>query len=279
MARYAAEGAHVTLVTCTLGELGEIVLPELEHLAADRDGGLGEHRVGELAAAMAELGVTDHRFLGGAGRFHDSGMVWSDDGRRALPPEPVRPDSFWAADLRDAADLLVEVIREVRPQVVVTYDDNGQYGHPDHVQAHRVTTYAVALAAVESYRTDLGPCWEVPKMYWTAMPRNVIQQGIEAIREQSPDYDIVDSADDFGFAVDESAVAAVIDGTDVFKQKQAAMRAHASQIDVNDQFFALSDNVGHDIWSSEYYRLARGERGSVNPATGREEDLFAGLGV
>ncbi|HEY9378499.1 MAG TPA: PIG-L family deacetylase, partial [Jiangellaceae bacterium] len=75
MARYAAEGAHVTLVTCTLGEEGEVLVPELAHLAADRDDTLGQHRIGELAAAMAELGVTDHRFLGGPGRYRDSGMA------------------------------------------------------------------------------------------------------------------------------------------------------------------------------------------------------------
>src|SRR5690606_4858410 len=104
MAKYAAEGAHVTLVTCTRGEEGEILVPELEHLAADKTDRLGEHRETELAAAMAELGVTDYRWLGGAGRYRDSGMIGT--------PANERPECFWRADLVEAADLLVPVIRE-----------------------------------------------------------------------------------------------------------------------------------------------------------------------
>jgi N-acetyl-1-D-myo-inositol-2-amino-2-deoxy-alpha-D-glucopyranoside deacetylase len=138
MARYAAEGAQVTLVTCTLGELGEIIPPSLAHLA-DGDGAkLGEYRIGELAAACAELGVTDHRFLGGPGRWRDSGMMGTagnDD-----------PRCFWRADLDQAAHALLDVIREVRPQVLVTYDANGFYGHPDHIQAHRVAWRAFEQA-------------------------------------------------------------------------------------------------------------------------------------
>lgn len=277
MARYVAEGAHVTLVTCTLGEHGEILLPEIAHLAADRDDQLGPHRQTELAAAMAELGVADHRFLGGPGRYRDSGMVWSGDGRRALPPEPVRPDSFWAADLRDAADLLVEIIREIRPQVVVTYDDNGQYGHPDHVQAHRVATYGIALAGVSSHRLDLGDPWVVQKVYWTAMPRGVIQGGLDAMAESGTPYEGLESADDLGFVVEDDAIDAVVDGTKYFQQKKAAMKAHASQIDVTEGFFALTDNVGQGIWGHEHFRLAKGPRGQGDNVNGVETDLFAGV--
>src|SRR6478609_7812612 len=131
MARYVAEGRGVTLVTCTGGEMGEILVPELEHLAADRDDGLGEHRRGELEAAMKVLGVTDHRYLGGFGRYRDSGMEWHDDGH-AVPGRDVPENAFWHADLTEAATQLVEVIRELRPQVLVTYDQFGHYGHPDH---------------------------------------------------------------------------------------------------------------------------------------------------
>src|SRR4051812_15914268 len=114
MARYAGEGAGVTLVTCTLGEEGEVLVPDLAHLAADRDDTLGTHRIGELAAAMKIIGVTDHRFLGGPGRYRDSGMMGA--------PQNDRPDCFWAADLDEAASHLVAVIREIRPQVLVAYD-------------------------------------------------------------------------------------------------------------------------------------------------------------
>ncbi|HEV2257942.1 MAG TPA: N-acetyl-1-D-myo-inositol-2-amino-2-deoxy-alpha-D-glucopyranoside deacetylase [Streptosporangiaceae bacterium] len=142
MARYAAEGARVTLVTCTLGELGEIIPPSLAHLAAEKEGGLGEYRIGELAAACAALGVTDHRFLGGPGRWRDSGMMGTagnDD-----------PRCFWRADVDQAADALLDVIGEVRPQVLVTYDADGAYGHPDHIQAHRVAWRACELAGPDA---------------------------------------------------------------------------------------------------------------------------------
>ncbi|MGE5763319.1 MAG: N-acetyl-1-D-myo-inositol-2-amino-2-deoxy-alpha-D-glucopyranoside deacetylase, partial [Mycobacterium leprae] len=147
MARYAAEGVGVTLVTCTLGEEGEILEPGLEHLAADREDRLGEHRIGELAEAMRCLGVRDHRFLGGPGRWRDSGMM-------GLPTND-RPSCLWQADLDEATAALVSIVREVRPQVVVTYDENGGYGHPDHIQAHRVAVRAVDAAGDPAYRPDL----------------------------------------------------------------------------------------------------------------------------
>jgi N-acetyl-1-D-myo-inositol-2-amino-2-deoxy-alpha-D-glucopyranoside deacetylase len=135
MARYVAEGAQVTLVTCTLGELGEIIPASLIHLTPDQ---LGAHRIGELAAACAELGVTDHRFLGGPGRWRDSGMMGT----------PANEDRrcFWQADVDEAAAALVKVIEDTEPTAIVTYDANGFYGHPDHIQAHRVAWQAYQLA-------------------------------------------------------------------------------------------------------------------------------------
>ena len=150
MAKYAAEGAGVTLVTCTLGELGQIIPPELAHLAADSGRGLGEYRIGELAAACAELGVTDHRFLGGPGRWRDSGMM-------GLPSNDD-PGCFWQADVDEAARELLSVIREVRPQVLISYDDNGFYGHPDHIQAHRVAWRAFEMADGAVASSTRRPC-------------------------------------------------------------------------------------------------------------------------
>ncbi len=138
MAKYAAEGAQVTLVTCTLGELGEIIPPALAHLAAEQEDRLGPYRVGELAAACAALGVTDHRFLGGAGRWRDSGMMGT--------PGNDDPRCFWRADVDVAARALLDVIAEVRPQVLLSYDAAGAYGHPDHIQAHRVARRAFERA-------------------------------------------------------------------------------------------------------------------------------------
>jgi N-acetyl-1-D-myo-inositol-2-amino-2-deoxy-alpha-D-glucopyranoside deacetylase len=152
MAKYAAEGARVTLVTCTLGEEGEIIPPSLAHLAAAKEDRLGEYRIGELAAACAALGVTDHRFLGGPGRWRDSGMMGT--------PANDDPRCFWRADIELAAQALLDVIGEVRPQVLVTYDANGFYGHPDHIQAHRVAWRAFERAGPG------GP----EKFYATAAP-------------------------------------------------------------------------------------------------------------
>lgn len=275
MARYVAEGVQVTLVTCTLGEEGEVVMPALEHLAADKDDGLGQYRVGELATAMAELGVTDHRFLGGPGRYRDSGMAYGEDGN-AMPRAETRPDAFWCADIREAADHLVAVVREVRPQVLVTYDETGGYGHPDHIQAHRVATYATALAAVPSYRLDLGVPWEVPKVYWAALPRSVIEDGIARTREQGSDFFGVQNVEDFGMVVPDEHITAAIDGTSYVERKLAAMRAHASQISSDGPFFALADKL-ENFWGWEHYRLAKGIPGRRDPDTGWETDLFAGL--
>lgn len=269
MAKYAADGVLVTLVTCTLGEEGEVLLPELSHLASDKDDALGAHRQQELAAAMAELGITDHRLLGGAGRFRDSGMV-------GTPPND-RPDCFWRADLLAAATELVPVLREVRPQVVVTYDDFGGYGHPDHIQAHRVTHYAIALAASPTFRSDLGPAWQVSKVYWTAFPRSIVRAGIEALKAQGVDDEFTAmDPDDLPFACDDDLVTTAVDATAHLSAKMAALRAHGTQVSVDGGFFALADNVGSEAFGTEYYRLAQGAL-VVAPGEEKETDLFAGI--
>src|SRR6202046_4330811 len=156
MAKYAAEGARVTLVTCTLGELGEIIPPDLRHLFPDE---LGQHRIVELDRACAALGVADHRFLGGEGRYRDSGMMGL--------PDNDDPRCFWQANIEEAADALAKVIEEVAADVIVTYDANGFYGHPDHIQAHRVTRRAHELTG------------QTAQLYETAIPRSVLAQAVE----------------------------------------------------------------------------------------------------
>ena len=270
MAKYAAEGAHVTLVTCTLGEEGEIVLDDHAHHAADRNDTLGEHRATELANAMLALGVTDHRLLGHPGKYRDSGMMGT--------PDNDDPACFWRADLLTAATDLVAVLREVRPQVLVTYDDFGGYGHPDHIQAHRVAMYGAMLAAAPSFRPDLGAAWDVAKIYWSAFPRSYIRAGIEALRAagDTSGFAAMDP-DDIPFAVDDTLVTTVVDGEAHFERKMAAMRAHATQISVEDGFFALSNNLGSRALGTEFFRLVRGRAGGEPDADGRETDLFAGL--
>ncbi|MBD8870321.1 N-acetyl-1-D-myo-inositol-2-amino-2-deoxy-alpha-D-glucopyranoside deacetylase [Nocardioides donggukensis] len=278
MAKYVREGRGVTLVTCTAGEMGEILVPELEHLAADRDDLLGEHRQGELQDAMALLGVRDHRFLGGFGHYRDSGMKWHDDGH-AVAADEVHDNAFWRADLTDAADLLVEVIREVRPQVLVTYDQFGGYGHPDHIQAHRVAMYAAQLAAVPSYRLDLGEPWDIAKIYWGAMSESRMREGLRALRAAG-DTTTFEGMDPEGpmpfFVVPDEQLSAVVDGTDVVDRKMAALAAHRTQISVDGPFFALSNNIGAPAWGLEFFRIAKGVPGPTGDE-GLETDLFAGL--
>ncbi len=275
MAKYAAEGAHVTLVTCTLGELGEVIPEDLAHLAADRENRLGEYRIGELATACKALGVTDHRFLGGPGRWRDSGMMGL--------PSNGEPDCFWQAGVDVAARELVAIIREVRPQVMVTYDDSGFYGHPDHIQAHRVAWRAFQLAADPAILLGTGSvgAWRVTKFYAIAMPRSRLAEAIKmrsAGHSASPaNFTEVSSVDELPFGVTDDQVTTEIDGTRYLDAKLAAMRAHATQIAVDGPFFALSDKVGQRVSGYECYTLLAGERGSAAGSQGREDDLFAGL--
>lgn len=271
MARYAAEGAHVTLLTCTLGELGEILVPDLSELAADRGDQLGGYRIGELAAAMRALGVTDHRFLGGPGRWRDSGMMGT--------PGNDAPRAFWRcasdeAAFADAVAQAVAVIREVRPQVLVTYDEIGGYGHPDHIMAHRV---AMAAADAAARPGGDGEPWEIAKIYWPAIPRSVLQRGIDALAASGQTFfEGVERAEDLPFGNDDAEVTAAVDARAFCAAKLDAMRAHASQISVDAPFFALSNNIGQEVLGVEYYRLVRGPAAGGRDAEGRETDLFAG---
>ena len=271
MAKYVADGVAVTLVTCTLGEEGEVLVPELEQLGAAHDDELGPHREKELAAAMAVLGVTDHRFLGGAGRYRDSGMM-------GLATND-RPDAFWRADLLEASSEVCGVIRAVRPQVLVTYDQNGEYGHPDHIQAHRVATYGAALAAAASFRPDLGPAWDVPKIYWTAMPRSMLEKGLEQAATMGKTALFgVESADDVPWVVDDELITTHIDGRDLEPVKMAALREHRSQVDPSGPFFEMAEVIGPDAFGREFYSIAKGEPGPHRDEDGWETDLFDGLG-
>jgi N-acetyl-1-D-myo-inositol-2-amino-2-deoxy-alpha-D-glucopyranoside deacetylase len=261
MAMYAALGASVTLVTCTRGEEGEVLIPELSHLAANATDSLGQHRVTELALAMKELGVADHRFLGeGLTLFRDSGMMGTEPNNR--------PDVFWQADLEEASDLLVRIIDEVKPHVLITYDEFGGYGHPDHIQAHRVAMRAAEKSA-----------WDIPKIYWNVMPISVIQEGIDAMKGIDSDFWGAEKAEDLPFAKDDSFVHALVDGNAYVEKKMSAMRAHATQIAVDGPFFALSNNVGLQVWGNEYYTLVKGEKSSPFNEKGYESDLFAGISL
>jgi N-acetyl-1-D-myo-inositol-2-amino-2-deoxy-alpha-D-glucopyranoside deacetylase len=259
MALYADRGAHVTLVTCTRGEEGEVLVPGLSHLASTEQDLLGLHRETELAAAMKALGISDHRFLGApTTKFRDSGMMGTEPNNR--------PDVFWQADLDTAAMILVDVIEEVQPHILITYDEIGGYGHPDHIQAHRVAMRASELST-----------WQIQKIYWNTIPKSVIAQGMEKMKEIGSDFFGAENIDDVPFAKDDEFVTTLIDGSDYVDSKMAAMKAHETQIALDGPFFALSNNLGMQIWGDEYYTLVKGTKSAPFDSNGREIDLTSGL--
>lgn len=255
MAKMVSEGVAVTLVTCTRGEEGEVLVPELAHLASSAEDKLGEHRVTELANAMKELGVTDHRFLG---NYRDSGMMGT--------PQNDHPDCFWKADVEKAAKKLAEIIDEVKPQVLITYDEFGGYGHPDHIQAHRVAMRASEISA-----------WDIQKIYWNIMPKSVVAKGIEAMKAQGSDFFGAENVDDLPFVKDDSFVSALVHAPEQVDKKMAAMKAHATQITVDGPFFALSNNLGVQVFGDEYYTLVKGTKSAPFNEDNFETDLFSGV--
>ena len=262
MAKYATAGTQVTLVTCTRGEEGEVLLSELANLASDKDDKLGEQRIIELKNAMHELGIKDYRFLGAPNKkWRDSGMMGT--------PQNDRNDVFWQTDLDEAALELVKIILETKPQVLITYDEFGGYGHPDHIKAHRVAMRAAELAI------DQG--WQISKIYWNTTPRSVVQEGIEKMKEVGSDFFGAESVEDLPWAKPDELVTTVINAPEFVPRKLAAMKAHATQISIDGPFFALSNNLGLEVWGDEYYTLVKGEVAAPFDTKGRELDIFAGV--
>jgi N-acetyl-1-D-myo-inositol-2-amino-2-deoxy-alpha-D-glucopyranoside deacetylase len=259
MAKYAAGGAGVTLITCTRGEEGEVLVPGLAHLASGDQDQLGTHREGELSLAMKELGITDFRFLGAPLiKFRDSGMMGTEPNNN--------PDVFWQANIETASQYLVEIIEEVKPHIMITYDEFGGYGHPDHIQAHRIAMRASEVAN-----------WQIQKIYWNTMPKSVLAQGIAKMKEIGSDFFGAETVDDLPFAKDDSLVTTLVDGSKFVDSKLAAMKAHETQIALDGPFFALSNNLGLQIWGDEYYTLVKGEKREPFDEQGRETDLASGI--
>ena len=262
MAKYAAEGVQVTLVTCTRGEEGEVLVESLANLASSRDDKLGEHREIELKNAMVHLGINDFRFLGSPNKkWRDSGMIGTTQNERK--------DVFWQADLTEAAQELVKIILEIKPQVLITYDEFGGYGHPDHIKANQVAMLAAELASNQG--------WKISKIYWNTMPKSVIQMGIDKMKEIGSSFFGADSVEDLPFAKPDELVTSVIKAPDYVEQKLEAMKAHETQISIDGPFFALSNNLGLSVWADEYYILVKGEKSKPFDESGREIDLFAGV--
>jgi N-acetyl-1-D-myo-inositol-2-amino-2-deoxy-alpha-D-glucopyranoside deacetylase len=271
IAHYVARGAQVHVVTCTLGEEGEVIGDQWARLAVDDADQLGGYRIGELTAALQALGVGAPIFLGGPGRWRDSGMVGT---------APRRQQRFIDADEREAVGALVTLIRTLRPHVVVTYDATGGYGHPDHVQAHVVTTAAVAAAGTDDYP---GTPWTVPKFYWTVIARSAFTAGWEVLGPDDLQFEwVIPPPDgdfgDLGYSDDE--IGAVIEAPDALSAKTAALAAHATQVIVGPtgRACALSNNLALPIVAQEHYILAAGAAGDRDER-GWETDLLAGLNL
>jgi len=268
IAHYAARGADVRVLTCTLGEEGEVIGSQWAQLAVDGADQLGGYRIGELTSALRALGVDRPRYLGGAGHWRDSGMEGSPARHR---------QRFADADMDEAVAELVAVLRDFRPHVVVTYDPNGGYGHPDHIQAHRVTTAAVAASAGDGHP---GEPWQVPKFYWTVMDGESMAEALESINGiELPESWVRIPATalpfDLGHRID-----AVIDAQDSLPAKVAAMRAHQTQVTVepSGRVFALSNNIALPISAVEHYVLVDGTAGERD-ARGVETDLLSGINL
>jgi N-acetyl-1-D-myo-inositol-2-amino-2-deoxy-alpha-D-glucopyranoside deacetylase len=268
IAHYVSRGAQVCVVTCTLGEEGEVIGERWAQLAVDHADQLGGYRIAELSAALNALGVDGPIFLGGAGRWRDSGMEGT---------APRHRQRFVDADPREAVGALVSIIRDLRPHVVVTYDANGGYGHPDHIHAHDVTVAAVAASTGSNEYP--GEPWTVPKLYWTVIAKSAMGAGLDALDDVPPEWIRV-SVDDVPFGYPDEAIDAVMDVPDQLPAKVAALRAHATQVTVapDGRSCALSNNIALPIGAIEHYILAAGTPGERD-ARGWETDLLAGLNL
>ncbi len=252
IARLVAEGAQVTVVTSTQGEQGRIAVAELQHLYVDNDDALGPERARELAEAMRALGVSDHRYLGGSGHYRDSGRMGIAANER--------PDAFWSADPVEAANLMAAIIRETRPHIVITYDANGGYGHPDHIQTHRVTMNGLAAAADPENATP-GAVWDVPLVYWTAVPRDLIVAELTELATHADELGLwVDpNPDEYpdGVHADE-AIDVEFDVSGYLEQKARALDAHKTQLTVKGAYWVLASGRGMRIQPREWFIRAKG---------------------
>ncbi len=266
LARLGAEGVRTVLVTSTLGEVGEIVDPDLDEAAKQEVfKKLGQVREGELKASVAALGVKELRILG----YRDSGMIGTEDNQN--------PQSYHRATFDEAVRKLVALIRELKPQVIATYDPFGGYGHPDHLQAHRVTAVAFDAAGEPRLYPDLGPAWQPSKLYYTVIPRSFFQRVAEEMRAQGIDGPWNNpEMDTDSWGVPDDHVTTRYDVRDYIDHKMAAFRAHKTQIAPNNFMFVIPEEQRREGLGYESFQLARTGWGFPRQE-GLEEDLFAGL--
>lgn len=262
-ARYAREGAQVTVITCTGGERGDVLNPRLRDDPTLTRDVLPTVRRQEMAAAQEILGV-DHEWLG----FVDSGLPEGDP----LPPLPE--GSFATLSPEEAARPLVEAIRRLRPHVLTTYDENGGYPHPDHIQTNRISVAAFDLAADPDFAPELGEPWAIAKLYYingfhrqrfSAVARHLRAAG-------APNEEFEQMMERFDESTDR-LLTTRIDVRDYLGVRDDALRAHATQVDPDGPFFRISHDVETAVWGTEDYELHISRIGVKLP----ENDLFAGL--
>lgn len=261
LARAAAGGRPAAVVTCTGGELGEVFGAGLDpEEIAPR---LAELRLEELTRALDILGAGPPRMLG----YRDSGMLGT--------PGNDDPQSFWRAPFDEAVGRLVAHIRSLRPAVVATYDAFGGYGHPDHVQCHRVSTAAVEAAAVPALYPEAGAAWRVAKLYYSTLSRDKLRAGMNALAERGlpTPFDGLGDEEDLPFGTPEELITTVVDVRPWLDRKQAALRAHHSQLGPDSFFLNVPEDLAERFFGEESFVLAR----SLVPTPEREDDLFAGL--
>jgi mycothiol S-conjugate amidase len=262
-AKYAAEGARVMVVTVTGGERGDILNPAMD--LPDVHGRIHEVRRDEMARAAEILGV-EHSWLG----FVDSGLPEGDP----LPPLP--DDCFAVVPLEGPTEALVRLIREFRPHVLTTYDENGGYPHPDHIRTHEVSMAAYEAAGDHVLFPDAGEPWSVSKLYYN---HGFLRKRMQLIQDEFAKHGMHGPFDkwlkhfDPELDVFASRVTTRIEASKYFEQRDDALRAHATQIDPNGDFFAAPIEWQQRLWPTEEYELAR----SRVPVKLPEDDLFAGI--
>ncbi|MGD0195843.1 MAG: N-acetyl-1-D-myo-inositol-2-amino-2-deoxy-alpha-D-glucopyranoside deacetylase [Candidatus Dormibacteria bacterium] len=259
LATYADRGVKTCVVCCTDGKLATIVAADMPEETTRPH--LAEIREGELREACRILKVDEVEFL----RYGDSGMAGT--------PTNFLPDAFWMTPIDEATGRIVAQIRRFRPHVVVTYDGNGGYGHPDHIQTHRATLLAVEAARLKPMFKEAGEPWRVQKLYFTAFPRSQFDRMVETAKAAGVDSPWGDAnADEMEFLTADEDVTTTIGTADVIARKRDALRAHHSQISDDWPQLTMPDEILRQF-SDEYFQLAISRRPAVLPET----DLFAGV--
>ena len=261
LAQCADRGIATAVICCTDGRLATIFDPEYAANEADVRPRLKEIREAELRQAGAILGVSELHFL----EYGDSGMSGTESNHA--------PGAFWQADMDEAVRRVVAHIRRFRPHVVVTYDGNGGYGHPDHIQAHRVTLLAVE-AAYHALYPELGPSWRVSKLYYTAFPRSEARRVAEMARSAGMNAPFGDAdPESLEFITPDEWVTTVVDCGAQLGRKREALRAHRSQLTEDFALLSVPEELLREHFPNEYYQLVV----SRVPTTLPEADVFAGL--